>query len=66
MASAVSARAWKVLGRRGSDSRSRGLRREKPYAISLGVLPVVKEDVLLSIDCMRGSTSGQREGSSRA
>ena len=66
MASAASARAWKVLGRRGSDSRSRGLRGEESYAILLGVLPVVKENVLFSKDYMRGSISGRRERFSRA
>ena len=62
----VSVRAWKILEKRRLESRSRSLLGEKLYAISLGVLPVVKKDILLNINCMQGSTSGQRKASSKA
>lgn len=66
MVSVASMHASKVLEKRGSESRSKGLCGEKSYTILLRVLPVFEEDVLLSEDCMRGSISGLREASSRA
>lgn len=46
MALAAFVCAWKVLRKRRSDKRSRGLYEEKLYEISLEILPVSKEDVL--------------------
>lgn len=66
MASIASVRAWKMFGRRESENRSKGLRGKKLYAILLGVLPVVEENILLRINCMQGSTLGQKETSLRA